>query len=202
MGKPLQPVESESRRRLAAQGFVERHLACVEPIAHRAHRHLPKVFELDDLIQAGRLGLVQAAYTYSPEAGPEENWANFNVRRAISSHVAGCNTRYPGREWKSAYQYEADRRPLEEAPPAAAPVSYDAEAERKRALEATVQEAMATLPEIQRQVLELRYDAGISFKSIARDYLKTRPKRISEEHSAALRTLGGKLAGMRPGVTA
>lgn len=189
-------LPAEAERRAAAQAFIERHLHLVEPIADRARRHLPKVFERDDLIQAGRLGLVQAAYTYSAEAGLEENWANFSIRRAISNHVAGCNTRYPGREWMSPYQYEKDRRPLEEAPPAA-PVSYDAAAEPKTDLEAAVQLATAELPPVQQKIIELKYDQGISLKSIARDYLKTRPKRVSEEHSKALRTLGGALTGRR-----
>jgi RNA polymerase sigma factor (sigma-70 family) len=47
--------------------LVCEHLWLVDALARRAQRKLPRAFELDDLVSAGRMGLIGAAERYRPE---------------------------------------------------------------------------------------------------------------------------------------
>lgn len=47
--------------------LVEQHLDLVDSIARAVAASLPRTFELDDLIQVGRLGLLRAATNYRPD---------------------------------------------------------------------------------------------------------------------------------------
>lgn len=59
------------------------HLDLVAGVARRIRMQLPESIELEDLIQAGMLGLLQAAATYNPSQGPFNFWAKLRIRGAI-----------------------------------------------------------------------------------------------------------------------
>jgi RNA polymerase sigma factor (sigma-70 family) len=57
----------------------------VDALARRALRKLPRAFELEDLVSAGRMGLIGAAERYQPEL---HNWAPFAVFARPAVHGA------------------------------------------------------------------------------------------------------------------
>jgi RNA polymerase sigma factor (sigma-70 family) len=68
-----------NRRRLVIE-----HLSMVEPIARRVGAALPISVELDDMIQAGRIGLMQAAERFDPGWHiPFRRYAQHRIRGAI-----------------------------------------------------------------------------------------------------------------------
>lgn len=54
---------------LAAQQLVLDHLPLVDALARRAAQRLPRWLDIDDLIQTGRIGLMQAASRFDPARG-------------------------------------------------------------------------------------------------------------------------------------
>jgi RNA polymerase sigma factor (sigma-70 family) len=65
--------------------LVCEHLWLVDAIARRALRKVPATFELDDLVSAGRIGLIGAAERYQPEL---HNWAPFAIFARPAVHGA------------------------------------------------------------------------------------------------------------------
>lgn len=55
----------------ARNEYVLAHLDLVDQIARRQHRRTPPSIDLDDLVQAGRLGLIRAAARYTPDRNVE-----------------------------------------------------------------------------------------------------------------------------------
>ena len=75
---PSQPQTSKSPINL------EDHMAMVRSVARRLHRTLPRHIELDDLISAGYLGLVDAAQKFEQSRQTQfRSYAEFRVRGAI-----------------------------------------------------------------------------------------------------------------------
>lgn len=63
---------------------LEDHMAMVRSVARRLHRTLPRHIELDDLISAGYLGLVDAAQKFEQSRQTQfRSYAEFRVRGAI-----------------------------------------------------------------------------------------------------------------------
>lgn len=63
---------------------LEDHMAMVRSVARRLHRTLPRHIELDDLISAGYLGLVDAAQKFQQSRQTHfRSYAEFRVRGAI-----------------------------------------------------------------------------------------------------------------------
>jgi RNA polymerase sigma factor (sigma-70 family) len=65
--------------------LVCEHLWLVDALARRAQRKLPRAFELDDLVSAGRMGLIGAAERYQPEL---YDWAPFAAFARPAVHGA------------------------------------------------------------------------------------------------------------------
>jgi RNA polymerase sigma factor (sigma-70 family) len=64
--------------------YVEENLELVKPIALSVIRRLPPSFELDDLIQAGHMGLLDAAAKYNSKMNvPFRFYASIRIRGAI-----------------------------------------------------------------------------------------------------------------------
>jgi RNA polymerase sigma factor (sigma-70 family) len=122
--------------------LVEAHLALAGAIAGGILRSLPPSFELDDLVQAGRVGLLGAATRFRPEYGvPFSAYARKAIRGAILDHVAG----------RPAATLEV---PLTEAvEPVSAPV-IDIAIDRARRLE-RVRRAVERLEPGERRVIEM-----------------------------------------------
>jgi RNA polymerase sigma factor FliA len=70
--------------------YVTRYYACVERVAYRLRRRLPAHVELDDLISAGVLGLIEAAERFDPaQAIRFETFAEFRIKGAMLDDLRG-----------------------------------------------------------------------------------------------------------------
>jgi len=71
----------------AAQ-IVERHAELVRRIAHHLAARLPASVEIDDLIQAGMLGLIEAARNFQADQGAAfETYASIRIRGAMIDEI-------------------------------------------------------------------------------------------------------------------
>ena len=66
---------------------VLHHIGLVRRIAYKVARRLPRHVEIDDLIQAGMLGLLEAAQRYRASASSFETYAKYRIRGAILDSV-------------------------------------------------------------------------------------------------------------------
>jgi RNA polymerase sigma factor for flagellar operon FliA len=70
--------------RRAADALVERHAGLVKRIAYHLAGRLPPNVEVDDLVQAGMIGLLEAAGHYSADRGASfETYAGIRIRGAM-----------------------------------------------------------------------------------------------------------------------
>ncbi len=77
---------------LDSQGTIETYLPLVRRAAHRLIGGLPANVELDDLIQAGMLGLMDAMRRYEPGHGAQfETFAMQRVRGAMLDELRGAD---------------------------------------------------------------------------------------------------------------
>jgi RNA polymerase sigma factor for flagellar operon FliA len=68
----------------SAASLVTRHAELVKRIAYHLAGRLPASVEVDDLIQAGMVGLLEAASAYSPDRGASfETYAGIRIRGAM-----------------------------------------------------------------------------------------------------------------------
>ena len=72
------------RRSDEARELVSRHAELVKRIAYHLVGRLPPSVEVDDLMQAGMLGLLEAASNYAPNRGASfETYAGIRIRGAM-----------------------------------------------------------------------------------------------------------------------
>jgi RNA polymerase sigma factor (sigma-70 family) len=97
----------------AQQKLVEANLALVVRIARKHAKRLPVWIELDEIVAAGNLGLVQAAQRFDRKRGRRfVNWASTRIHGAIMDTFEG--PRYPRRyvqmpeEWLTGDADETD----------------------------------------------------------------------------------------------
>lgn len=75
-------------QRSASVEVVERHADLVRRIAHHLAARLPPSVEVDDLVQAGMLGLIEASRNYDPEQGASfETYASIRIRGAMIDEI-------------------------------------------------------------------------------------------------------------------
>ena len=68
--------------------LIVNHLSLVKRIAYHLLSRLPSTVQVDDLIQAGMLGLIEAAKNYDPSQGASfETYAGIRIRGAILDEV-------------------------------------------------------------------------------------------------------------------
>jgi len=73
---------------LAGDALVKAHLALVKRIAYHLANRLPSSVQVDDLIQAGLIGLMEAASHYDPTQGASfETYAGIRVRGAMLDEI-------------------------------------------------------------------------------------------------------------------
>ena len=71
-----------------SETLINDNLTLVKRIAHHIMAKLPASIELDDLIQAGMLGLIEAASHYDPSRGASfETYAGIRIRGSILDEV-------------------------------------------------------------------------------------------------------------------
>jgi len=72
----------------SAHEIVERHSELVRRIAHHLAARLPASVEIDDLIQAGMLGLIDAARNFQADQGAAfETYASIRIRGAMIDEI-------------------------------------------------------------------------------------------------------------------
>lgn len=72
----------------SAHEIVERHAELVRRIAHHLAARLPSSVEIDDLIQAGMLGLIDAARNFQADQGAAfETYASIRIRGAMIDEI-------------------------------------------------------------------------------------------------------------------
>lgn len=168
--------------RLRRNALVESHLELVPPIARAIAASLPATFELDDLIQAGYLGLMAAATRYRPQAHndtPFSAYARPVIRGAILDSV------------RRGKYVENTRPSISELPhPAVTPepeLELDAARRRER-----VSEAVDRLAPRLQCVVQLHYGRDERLPAVGRE-LGVGKSRASQLHMEALRQLRGAL---------
>jgi RNA polymerase sigma factor for flagellar operon FliA len=81
---PLAAYSSTASGRHAADALVVRHAELVKRIAYHLAGRLPPSVEVDDLIQAGMIGLLEAAAHYNADRGASfETYAGIRIRGAM-----------------------------------------------------------------------------------------------------------------------
>jgi len=84
-----------------SEALVLAHLGMVKRVALHLKVRLPPFMELDELIQVGMIGLLEASRAYDPAKGIEfENFAHSRVRGAILDEVRRLSF-CPARRWRS-----------------------------------------------------------------------------------------------------
>ena len=73
---------------VSQQQLIERHAPLVKRIAHHLLARLPATVQLDDLVQAGLIGLLEAARNYNASKGASfETYAGIRIRGAMIDDV-------------------------------------------------------------------------------------------------------------------
>jgi len=74
--------------RIGSSPLVEDNLELVRRIAHRLHSRLPACVQIEDLIQAGMLGLLEAQERYKPGQGASfSTFAGIRIRGAMLDEI-------------------------------------------------------------------------------------------------------------------
>jgi RNA polymerase sigma factor for flagellar operon FliA len=97
----------------SADDLVRRHAELVKRIAYHLAGRLPSSVEVDDLIQAGMLGLLEAASHYAADRGRASLRRHTNSRRRCSMHYAsstGRRVRCIARRVRQRRQCERSKR--------------------------------------------------------------------------------------------
>jgi RNA polymerase sigma factor (sigma-70 family) len=133
-------------------GLVTEHMEMVEPIARGVFATLPPSFDLEDLIQTGRVALLDAATRYRPRdhgGTPFSAWARQRVRGAMLDSVKGRN-----------YE-ESTRDPLDGYAEPAAPGAVEQQLQRD-AVAGAVRDMVGYLNEREAEVIWRAYSADDS----------------------------------------
>ncbi|WP_374013889.1 RNA polymerase sigma factor FliA [Pseudoxanthomonas koreensis] len=84
----LAAAEYRAVQRASANDTVVRHSDLVRRIAHHLAARLPASVEIDDLIQSGMIGLIEASRSYDPEQGASfETYASIRIRGSMIDDI-------------------------------------------------------------------------------------------------------------------
>src|SRR5690606_39248590 len=87
-GMNLAAAEYRAVQRASANDTVVRHSDLVRRIAHHLAARLPASVEIDDLIQSGMIGLIEASRSYDPEQGASfETYASIRIRGSMIDDI-------------------------------------------------------------------------------------------------------------------
>lgn len=162
----------------ARNELIESNIALVAPMARFLSRQIPPSFELADLVQAGTIGLIQAADTWDSGRIPFPLWAKVKIRGAMLDSVR-----------RRAWREQAHEEITEAESAAPTPEAIAAFHERAGQL----RQALKALPWRERRLVVLRHVEGASYRSAgaAVGVGKTRARQLVEQ---AMETLRASLA--------
>ena len=167
-------------------GLIQDMNRLVRAIAGSVLARLPRGsgIEMADLIQAGNIGLLQAARTFSPQSGaPLACYAKFRIRGEMLDTVRR-NTRSRRAHFSAQGEAGSDDMDLASrisAPPEHSPHSLVTKSQRAVILGEEVQR----LPPRYRTVVRLRYSGEYSLREIGA-VLRVRESRACQLHRSAL----------------
>ncbi len=79
----VQQKDSRTQR----EELVESFLPLVRTLAERIHRRLPSGMDLESLVQAGVMGLLEAIERYDPERGMFQTYARYRIQGEIMEYL-------------------------------------------------------------------------------------------------------------------
>lgn len=193
---------------------IETHFDLVWKIAKGIKRKVPQHVELDDLVQAGMVGLVEAGHRYRPEQGDFKGFAMQRIRGAILDELRGMDplprgTRKAIRRFHqedghlSAVQtrlmvaakhvqletvIDEDGHTFADAIPSRELSPLDAALVDER--DTQIRLRVQTLPEGQRQIMQMLYWRRMKMQEIG-DAMGICESRVSQLHKNALNLLRG-----------
>ncbi|SBV36113.1 RNA polymerase, sigma 28 (sigma F) factor [uncultured Stenotrophomonas sp.] len=86
--KPAAAAHYREVQRASANDVIVRHSDLVRRIAHHLAARLPASVEIDDLIQAGMMGLIEASRSYDAEQGASfETYASIRIRGSMIDEI-------------------------------------------------------------------------------------------------------------------
>ncbi|HYA18887.1 MAG TPA: sigma-70 family RNA polymerase sigma factor [Bryobacteraceae bacterium] len=166
----------------------------VQILAWRLLSQIPRDagIEMSDLIQAGNLGLMQAARSFSSVEGAKlAGYAKFRIRGEMLDTVRRHSGRGSRLALRRAIPAGADTHPVEEIAARAEddPLDRLTRAERRTIL----REEIARLPKRDRTVVGLRYVKGFTLREIG-EFLCVKESRACQIHHEAMERLRRALA--------
>lgn len=171
------------------EAFILAHLSLVDQTARKIKQRLPSYFRMEDLVQAGRVGLVTAARTIDPlqyTMAQTESYCRTLIKRAILNSCVGPDWIYATR---SSELEARDDHPIPE---------QAVETPQNVAMRKALEEAKQDLSPLQRELLDLAYEQGVSIWDMQRQRLKVRGcgwKNARKEIESALDILRKRLLG-------
>ena len=84
VAKRIKPKPDRKKQR---EEIVETFLPLVRLLAERIHRRLPLGTDLESLVQAGVMGLLEAIDRYNPERGTFQTYARYRIRGEIMEYL-------------------------------------------------------------------------------------------------------------------
>jgi len=88
MMRTMSPMKMYSQARPQGEELVLAHLGLVKRVALHLKARVPAYMELDELIQVGMMGLLEASRVYDASKGVDfENFAHSRVRGAMLDEV-------------------------------------------------------------------------------------------------------------------
>jgi RNA polymerase sigma factor (sigma-70 family) len=168
------PKPDHSKR----DALVVEHLKLVSPIARHIVASLPRSFELDDLISAGYVGLIDAAAKFDPKRGiPFGAYARTRIRGEIFSSIRR-------HEWENATMPPLEEWHKEIADPASEPEAII----QTRQLRKLLESAIGMLSPQEETTIKTKYFQNSDLNGAARK-LKLCPSRASQLHCDGLKHL-------------
>ncbi|MBT6207635.1 MAG: sigma-70 family RNA polymerase sigma factor, partial [Francisellaceae bacterium] len=79
---------SQYEKKINLTGMVKKHSVLVKRIAHHLLNRLPSNIQIEDLIQSGMIGLIEAANNFKDDKGASfETYAGIRIRGAMLDEV-------------------------------------------------------------------------------------------------------------------
>lgn len=155
------------------------------------YMNIDTVVDLDDLMQAGYMGLIEAERTYDESKGKWSTWAAYYIRKAMREAVGINTTRVRAHNHTISLDVpldagEGDITLMDILEDESIPEASSGLIEAERAV--AVREAVHRLEERKREVVEKHDLEGQSFAEIGRSWGLTR-ERVRQLRDKALRDL-------------
>jgi RNA polymerase sigma factor for flagellar operon FliA len=173
---------------------IEEFAPLVKRIAYHMMMRMPASVQVDDLIQAGMIGLIEAAQKYDSSKGASfETYAGIRIRGSIVEYFSmlqdsNCSRLYSYEETFGEEDSNIDASETSSA--FASPL----EGLQREGLKKALSAAIVQLPERERMVLALYYNEELNLKEIGL-VLGVSESRVSQIHSQAAARLKARLAG-------